>query len=395
MDWIRDVLDCTAENEAPERYFWWSAISAISAVCRRNISLNRYFYRLFPNTFTLLIGPSGLKKGVPISLAEKLVRQTDITMIYNGRGSIQGIIKDLGKVYTHKNRTTSSDAKCFLVSPEFDTMLVDDDHAFSLLTDLYDTHLKDEWKNVIKGTGTDELKNIYMTILGASNENNLSMALPKSAVKGGFIARTCIIFEDTEKCVNPLTSPPKVVPNYQQLSKRLHQIANLGGEFIWDESAKQFYDEWYNILKGVQKTDATGTLNRLHDTVLKVAMCISLSKKDELVLERSDVEEATVKCEENVSGMRRIFLGHGRHPSAEVITEIFRIMLTKADGKVSRKALVGQLFGIADTIDMDKSLDTLIQGGHIESDREGDTIIYRIRPEVIHQYSNLRKKLVH
>ena len=392
-NWIQEVLSCTAESESPERYFYWAAVSAISAVCRRNVWLDRFFYTLYPNTFTLLIGPSGLKKSVPIGFAEKLVRMTDSTRVYSGRGSIQGIIKDLSKVYTHKSKNTSSDAKCFLVSSEFDAMLVSDEHAYSLITDLYDTHLKDEWRNIIKGAGTDELKNIYMTILGASNEENLNIALPKTALRGGFVARTMIIFEESEKCINPLTHAPKIRPNFEKLSERLIKISSLSGQFLWDDNAIKIYELWYEQLKRVQKTDQTGTLNRLHDTVLKVAMCLSLADKDDLILEQHNIEEAILNCENNIAGMKRVFLGHGRHPMADANAMVMKILLNRAGHRVTRKSLLSQLYGIADAVDLDRIIDTLSQSGAIVSDREGNETGYTMPKEIAAKYTTIQRKL--
>jgi hypothetical protein len=47
--------------------------------------------------------------------------------------------------------------------------------------------------------------------------------------------------------------------------------------------------------------DTTGTMERLHDHILKTAMLISLSRKQDLVLEE-DISEAIKACSDFVPG---------------------------------------------------------------------------------------------
>ena len=391
--WIQEVLDATEESESPERYFYWAAISAISAICRRNIYLDKYFYKLYANLYVLLIGPSGLRKGVPISIAQRLVEQVHCTRVISGRGSIQGIVRDLSKAYTLPDSSIIKDAIGFLVSSEFDSMLVQDEIAFTLLTDLYDTHFKDDWKNIIKVAGTDHLKNIYLSLLGASNETNLSHAIPHNAIGGGFVARTIIVLEEKKRLLNPLTERPLRVPDYDKLSERLFKIANINGIFTYSPEGKKFYEDWYTDFAADETKDPTGTLERVHDTVLKVAMCISLSKKDELVLDKCDIEEAVEKCLECVPGMKRVFLGHGEHALAKPTAHVLKILLVAKDNQRTRKQLLSDLYGEADCVDLDRIVDTLVQSDAIESFKTPQGVLYKMKAKVVSQYLRLRKEI--
>lgn len=393
VSWIKEVMESTNESESPERYFYWAAISTISAVCRRNIYLDKYFYKLYPNIFVLLIGPSGLRKGVPISLAQKLVEKVHCTRVISGRGSIQGIVKDLAKAYTLPDSSIIKDAIGFLVSSEFDSMLVQDDSAFTLLTDLYDTHFKDDWKNIIKVAGTDHLKQIYLSLLGASNETNLAHAIPHNAVGGGFVARTVIVLEEKKRRLNPLTERPVRVPDYDKLSERLFKIANLKGTFTYSPEGKLFYEQWYEQFMNLENSDPTGTLERIHDTVLKVAMCISLSKKDELVLDKDDIEEAVEKCVECTAGMKRVFLGHGEHALAKPTAKVLKLLLTAPDNQLLRKKLLIALYGEADSLDLDRIMDTLVQSGAVESFNTSQGALYKMPIDVVNKYIRLRKEI--
>jgi hypothetical protein len=394
MNWLNDILECTKESEAPERYFWWSAISSISAVVRRRIYLDRHYYKLYPNVYIILVGPSGLRKSVPITLAEKLVSVINCTRVLNGRASIQAVIKELGKAYTCEDKSLITDATGFLISPELDTMLIKDDQVPTILMDLYDTHTKERWKNVLVGKDNkgDTLKNVYLTLLGASNETNLISAMPRTATEGGLIARTSIILEEKKRLINSLITKPDSVPNIQALSKRLFEVSNLEGKFIFDNGIDIKFDKWYKSFMTLESMDRTGTLDRLPDTILKVAMNISLASKDDLVITLPDLDEAIWKCQETIVGMRKVFLGSGEHSLAKPTAHVLRILVSKKEHKISRMRLLQSLYGEADAIDLDRIIDTFKQSGIIDVENVGGEVWYSLKEEVINQYQSILKQ---
>jgi hypothetical protein len=391
--WIDEILESTTEFESPERYFYWSALSAISAICRKNVYLNKFGYNLYPNLYVLLIGASGLRKGLPISIARQLVEKVHCTRVLSGRGSIQGIIKELSKAYTLPDGTILKDAFGFIVSSEFDAMLVQDDAAFTLLTDLYDTHDKKGWDNIIKTAGTEHLKHVYLGLLGASNETNLAHALPHNAVGGGFIARTIIVLEDRLKCLNPLTRRPKKIPDIEKLSTWLFKIANVKGEFHYSPEGMEYYEHWYaNFMTTEGASDTTGTMNRLHDTVIKVAMCISLAKKEDLILEKEDLIEAVERCKECVPGMKRIFLGHGEHALSVPTGKVMTMLLLAPNNQMLRRKMLVALYGVADAIDLDRIIDSLLQQDGIDSFNTPQGVMYRMKANRVAEYMGYKRE---
>lgn len=394
MSWLNDILECTKESESPERYFWWSAIAAISAVIRRRIYLERHYYKLYPNLYIILVGPSGLRKSVPISLAEKLVNRINCTRVLNGRASIQAIIKELGKAYTCEDKSIITDAVGFLVSPELDTMLVKDDQIPGILMDIYDTYTKDKWKNTLVGKDNkgDNLKNIYLTLLGASNETNLMGIMSRQTTEGGLLARTLIILEEKKRRLNALVRRPDIVPNIQTLSKRLYEISNISGVFKFESRAGDKFEKWYDSYMLLESMDKTGTLDRLPDMALKVAMNISLSKKDELILTWDDIEEAIWVCQETIVGMRKVFLGSGEHSLAKPTAHVLRILVGRPDHKISRMRLLRDLYGEADAIDLDRIVDTMSQCGAIDVVNINGECFYQLKEEIIEQYKSILKE---
>jgi len=384
-------MKSTEESESPARYFWWGAISAISAVIRRNISMARSYYRLYPNLYVILVGPSGMRKSIPIALTQKLVERVDCTRVFSGRASIQAIVKALGRAHTSENKRIITDSVGFLVNPELDDMLLEDKHMVVTLLNLYDTYTKDKWQNLLKVSGVDNLKNVYLTIFSGSNETNLALALPKSATSGGLVARTCIVLEEKKRRLNALVRPPKIIPDVNSLSKRLFEISNLSGVFTFDNLAGEYFEKWYNNFMTLESLDKTGTLDRLPDTALKVAICISLSYKDDLVLLKEDIEEAIFQCQDTIVGMKKVFLGSGEHSLANPTAQVLRILIGRKDHKISRSKLLRVLTGIADAIDLDRIIDTLAQSGVVEVVKVGmSEVEYLMRESIAKEFDRLQ-----
>src|SRR3990167_58763 len=111
MTWLDEVLASAEELESPRRYFLWSALTAISAVVKDSVWVNRGgAYNLYPNIYVILYGPSGLRKGLPIALARQMVTEVGNTRVISGRSSIEAIIQELATAHTSPGRIIADSA---------------------------------------------------------------------------------------------------------------------------------------------------------------------------------------------------------------------------------------------------------------------------------------------
>ena len=101
-DWLDTLLESSKESESPERYFWWAGLTAISATLGKRVYLQRGpFYRLYPNIYVALVSArSGLRKGIPIMTAKKLVNDLNSIRVISGCNSIQAFTKVLSMQQT-------------------------------------------------------------------------------------------------------------------------------------------------------------------------------------------------------------------------------------------------------------------------------------------------------
>lgn len=396
MNWIDQVLKSTEESESPAKYYYWSALSVISAIVSPNVFLDRFHYKLCPNIYVFLVGESGIRKGPPINLAASLVKQVDCTRVLKGRSTIQGIIKYMGKAVTLSDGGILPDSRIFVAMSEFASGLIYDPQGITILTDLYDTHYNPDWDNTLSTVPVNKLIKPCVTLLIASNETNLLFSMPPEAVEGGFVARTLFIEESKRRTINSLAFRPKILLNTKELCSYLLELRKVAGEFKYDINTDKFYDEWYRAFAENSPRDKTGTINRIGDTILKVAMLIHLAKNPELIITTEDLEEAIEVCLQTISGMKRVTLGQGKGDLSNATKTVLSDLIRRYPNGIKRSALLSNHWGEFDSIDLDRIIENLDQSQAINieivSNGKKKDYQYTMKELVYEEYTKYLKK---
>lgn len=371
MNWLKSISEQHAELESPKSFWYWSAIAAISAVVKDQVWMDRQIYNLYPNIYVMLHAESGMKKGPPISMARQLVKPVNNTRIISGRSSIQGILKDLGTAYTQPGGKVQSKAVAFICSSELSSSIVEDKVATKILTDLYDRQYNvGEWRSLLKMESFN-LKDPTITMLTATNEAMSEDFFTRSAIKGGYFARTFIIYEKESPISNSLIYPLVNPPNYTNSADYLKKLAQLEGAFapmaaakhseefsfpkvkfgrtVWLNRVGLMYDDWYenfrDEIKSADLRDETGTMNRFGDSVLKVAMLLSLAEQPELVVTETAMENAIEECGKLLGNARKATIGkEGISTSTALKSIIINELLRREPHQISRTMLMKKIW---------------------------------------------------
>jgi hypothetical protein len=416
MTFLDEIIQQHKELESPQSFWKWSAIAAISAVVKDNIWLDRQIMNLYPNIYVMLHAESGLKKGPPIAMARRLVSAAvGDAKIISGRSSIQGILKEMGTAKTIEKGGGRVDAKAaaFICSSELSSSIVDDPVATKILTDLYDrSYNVGEWKSLLKMESFN-LKDPTITMLTATNEAMAEGFFTKSAIQGGYFARTFIIYESKGHVSNSLTYPLENPPNYTKSAEYLKEIAKLRGPFnkwasiektdefkykrvkngrdIYFNEVGTVYDDWYETFKeqltSQEIKDETGTLNRFGDSVLKVAMLFSIARKPELIVTVDAMHEAITECEKLIGNARRTTIGkQGMSNTALLKTNIIMELLNRETHSVSRTVLTKKLWMHYGSIEeFDNLMLSFDHAGMIKTENVGNQIVYRMPSEQVEE----------
>lgn len=408
MDWLQQLINQHDELESPKSFWYWSAIAAISAVVKDQVWLDRQIYNLYPNIYVMLHAESGMKKGPPISMARQLVKPVNNTRIISGRSSIQGILKDLGTAYTSPGGKIQTKSVAFICSSELSSSIVDDKVATKILTDLYDRQYNvGEWKSLLK-METFELKDPTITMLTATNEAMSEDFFTRSAIQGGYFARTFIVYEKENQTNNSLVYPLRHPIDYVGSASYLKELAKLAGPFkplasickddefrwkkvirgreIWFNEVGLIYDDWYDAFKEMIRTlehkDETGTMNRFGDSVLKVAMLLSLAQHTNLVITIEAMNNAITECEKLLGNVRKTTLGkQGLNQASVFKTLIIMELLNRPNHQISRAVLMKKMWANYDGVE---EFDSMMQGfdasGMIKTEMMGNAIVYVMPP---------------
>jgi hypothetical protein len=397
ITWLETLLESTKEAEAPERYFWWSGLCAISAVVRKKIFLQRGpFYRLYPNIYVALVSArSGLRKGIPIIVAKKLVMDLDSVRVISGCNSIQALTQELSQQQTFRSGAVINEAQGLMISDEFESFITEDPRALTYLTALHNTHEHEEsWKKRLKGSPLEELKSPCLTLLVASNEALFESMVKQKDIEGGFIARTFIVYESKRKRINDLMYSEVEIESllesdsksHEILLNRLKEISKLEGKMTLSSEATVFYRSWYEQLALNETEDKTGSIDRLGDQVLKVAMLISVSENDSLVISEDNLTTAINASEICISNARAISREREKGDINPIIEKILKELIKAIDQTITRKRLLINTH--IESMILDRALDTLIQRGAIDEPRRNSKkeIFYKMKKEVYETY---------
>lgn len=380
MNWLSDLLEATKRAESPRSFIVWSGLSAVSAIVNNKIWINRLAVgtKLYPNIFVLIIADSGLRKGYATELGRRLVEDTGTTRVISGRSSIESIIQKLAKPTANPSKgTIIKDAIGYINADEFATSLVFNPDALTLMNDFYDT--KSLWTNSLKSSGEEKLKNLCCTLLGGINPALFQKMMGIREIQGGFLGRCNLVFETKRFRKDSLLRHHNDEFPYDSLLAHLRQISSLTGPFELQEEAIETYEKWYEDFEPESFGDKTGSANRVHDQILKVAMLLALCKRaDSLIITVDEIRESMALIQQTTANVKRVLLGTGIHVDAPKIKMFIDFLLVSPGYSVTRSDFLSKHYGNIDRMDLDRIIETLIEAGGLIITGEGKDQMYTL-----------------
>lgn len=384
-DVIKAILESTEDFEAPTRFYYWSALAAVSAVMKDRV----YFdmagnYHLYPNIYVLLYGPSGVRKGPPIALAEELVMRVDNTRVIDGRSSIEAIIKELGTIVTREGKPLIKDACGFLVASELASSIIGNNSAMDIMTNFYDRQYNDkDWKYRLKNSESAKLSKPTITWLAGTNEALFRDFMPEKNLHGGLIGRTFIITESSKSKSNSLMFKSKA-PDKERIAKRLAELSKIQGEFTMDDSVREAIANWY--LKFDKETgpafrDDTGFVSRVLDFIIKIGMLLAIARRGEKEIIIEDILESTQVVLPLIRPTQAVVNKVKREDASSIKKRslVLTYLTTRPEYQAERSKMLQDLGLYLDHEDLDKIVQYMIQMQVLTIDQQGSKITYRLR----------------
>lgn len=403
MNFVEELLEATREIETPQIFIRWSALSAISAILRRNVWVQKKAgIIVYPNIYVILVARSGLRKSFAPNLVKKLVLGSRATKVIPDRASVQKIISDLSNTYSFPTGEMISEATGILTYEELNSAIIHDEAAQTILTALYDSNYSSDFINATKKDGREVLKDFYLCMIAATNQTHLADFLDPKSITGGFIARTMMIRAEKKSNINSLLGESDGEDEGQLFDTKpfidyLKEASKLRGKFKLTNEFRSVYRSWYKEYQEeleIKDNDTTGTSERLHDHIMKVCMLLAVSNNLSMTIDEGIFEAAKELCFEAAGNVRRIVEGKGKSEFSEKMRLLIDDLLSAEQNQMSRQRILSRHYGDFDSIDLDRMIETLVQGGAINIIRNAKSPIYKLNEFYVEQFNTLLRKEV-
>lgn len=369
---VKDVLRAygafVAENDAAQVFHLWVAIGTIAAVAQRKIFMRPAHYYVHSNMYVLLVSPAGRgKKSTALRIGKELLAQVEPQVNFAAQsGSFEGLVKAFGKVSnaSHQSLTLFSSELGVLMATN-PAVLID------FFNDIYDCN-----PNWDRSTVKHDLQNLtkpWMHFLGGTTPRWISDNSKLLSSEGGFFARMIIPYSEERKHDNAFPElTEELLLMQERIVHTLSHIATLEFEFKFEGGkegeARQWYDHWYKDparFPEIEDPRTAGYFDRKHVHLLKVAMALSLSYKDDPFLTLTDLQAALELLNKTEPGMRVALQALGKNEWSGVSAHLLSQIRHAPNGLTYRNLLVENLHN-APKKKLDELLEELLVMGRVD-----------------------------
>lgn len=202
-----------------------------------------------------------------------------------------------------------------------------------------------------------------------------------------------MVYEEQRGFINPLTEAPKLKFDPLVAAEHLVEIAKVKGQFQYSNQAKGTYNDWYHELRRRDAQDRTGTVQRIHNHVEKVAMCCALARGATLELQFEDIEKSIEACSNLITHVDKILQGAGgKSEISQHQSLVLHVLLKAPDYVLTRQKVLQKLFGDVDSFVLTRVIETLTEANAVTAQTKDGRIYYRLTPGYLKQLEEWKRK---
>lgn len=378
---LGDYMRYTDRQESPGSYHFWVGLTVLGAAMQRNVWISKGIYKVYPNLYTILIGPSGkCRKSRAMSLgldllegydwanvmADKTTPEALLAALHVGTPTFQKVDNSTGGPTIHINPNLDScgiaaayELAVFISKQNYNSGMV------GLLTTLYDCPTS--FKYLTRNKKPLVLKNVFLSMVGASTPEWLATNLPADSFEGGFMSRVVYVVRQRRDRNIAIPENPDAGET-DRLKKHIENVHQAVGEVKFTAAGRAWFDNWYTSTEAIPVTDTSmlGFVERKPDTILKVAMIMAVSVGKDYITD-NDLRQAHAIVTWTQERMFSAFAHVDLSPLGVIQKKVLE-MLESQGGQLSRgqvlRKLGGRLaHGVKDLIEVEE---ILIQAGRME-----------------------------
>lgn len=204
---LDEYLNLVDDTESPTLYHRWCLLTSVGALLNRRTRFEMATGSVYPNMFTILLGPPGARKSTAISMSARILKQAGYRHIANGTTSAEQFLLDLKlgfdaiRVAANDLETLALDVPQLLTAPcshvlvqagELQDFLGTSNVTFlTKLTNLWDN--PEDYPYRLK-SGTMELINKpTISLLGGATQTTFKKMFPLDVIGQGLLSRFMLI----------------------------------------------------------------------------------------------------------------------------------------------------------------------------------------------------------
>jgi len=257
---------------------------------------------LYPNLYTILVGPPGVGKSAVLSQVERFLRAVPDIHVAPSSVSAASLVDSLvlanrkiirpnefpSFVQFHYLTAVASELGVFL--PVYDPLFMNS------LTKFYDGEHYEERRRTGKVNHL-KIEHPHLSIIGGTTPSYLNSFLPEGGWDQGFTSRTIFVYSGEPvftEIFGDESQYSELEKLYLDLLHDLKSIGGLYGKFSWSKEAALAITEWNRA--GLPPVPEHNKLTHYNSRrlahAIKLCMVASISRSNELVIELEDYQRA-------------------------------------------------------------------------------------------------------
>lgn len=323
-DWLTAYQDYASFSEAPARMHFWSGVSAIAGALQRKVWIDQAYFRWHVNHYIIFVAPPGIvSKSTTVAIAMDLLRKVPNAKFGPDVVTWPALVQAFAAASESFDIGGDWHTQCALTleSSEFGNLVrPEDGEMIDLLVNLWDSKTG-AFKKITKGSGNDTVENPWINLIACTTPAWIAGNFPEYMIGGGFTSRCLFVYAETKDKLVPYPSravPDGIIERRAALIADLEHISTaLSGPYVLTPAAITFGEEWYashyaNPPEELQDDRFGGYLARKQTHIHKLAMIVSASERDDMLITEHDLANAIVMITDLEKDMPKVFSKIGR-----------------------------------------------------------------------------------
>lgn len=380
VHWLKAYADFAQDSEAPIKFHFWVGVSTLAGALRRRVWIDMHKFSWSPNFYTILVAPAGVvQKSTTINVGLRLLEK--VPGVHFGPESMtwQALGLSMQRATEYMDYVDLDGTKqkipmsCVTVGVgELGTFLrTDDDQLLSFLIRMWDGQA-DKFRHETKASGNIEVDHPWLNLIAATTPAWLRANFPETMIGGGLTSRIVFVYGEQKRQLVPYPDEVFRHADYKQYERKLIEdlvaISRLSGPYILSSDARDWGRKWYahhNSPGGRPAHLASdrfgGYLSRKQTHLHKFAIILAASKRDKLIIEASDLEEADVIISATEHDMLRVFESIGVVEEARHVGEI--VSFVRYGGGQTSEQLWSRSMNVMSLFEFQCALKAAVHGG--------------------------------